>query len=101
MLDWFESLPLKTTTSRLLAGLPSLKKITSDAPLMSSPGFVKFARVYVASPVTRVVTFARYALESVKAQQLAELFPMFTPVMGVPLKVTLALLSLPPPGPCQ
>jgi hypothetical protein len=39
----FASLPLKRTTSWLLVSLPSLKNTTSEAPLTSTPGFVKFA----------------------------------------------------------
>jgi hypothetical protein len=101
----FESFPLKMTTSRLLAGLPSSKKTRSDTPLISEsggPALRKFDREYVPFPLTRLVTSVRYAVEWSMAQPLLKPTPMFTPVTPVPLNVTAAFPSAESLlGPCQ
>src|SRR5882724_4296791 len=101
-----ESLPVKKARSRLLAGLPSSKTTTKEAPLaLQNKQSESPAIVYGPLPATNAVTSASKARLEPAPQQLVVASPSEVPVTELPLIVTIGLLySAPGPValiPCQ
>src|ERR1043166_1618820 len=87
-----ESLPVKKTKSRSLAGLPSSKTTTKEAPLALQPVQLESPDiVYPPLPVQNPVTSASKARLDPDPQQFVLVPPNATPVTELPLIVTVGL----------